>query len=147
MRVAALVLLLFIPSFVQARSIDSVETTTTRHDIFAIREALRYYFTEYGYYPPPDIVLILKILQGNDVQGFNWRKIVFWEARPDRTRYWFWLHKGNIGEHGELMDAWGRPVAFQVDPNSGAMEMWSRGKDGNWDRVTAIARDLYWTIK
>ena len=146
-RPVLLTLCFFAPLLARANTIESSESVTTKQDIFAIRDALKFYQKEYGYLPPTKLPIVLQILQGQNTQGYNWKKIVFWERREDTKRFWMTMHQGNVSSKGELLDGWGNPLKFDTDPITGVVEMWSQGKDGKWDKATAIERDFHWTLK
>ena len=145
--VAILILCISFPILAFGNTLETREAAMTKNDIFAIRDAFKFYHKEYGYFPPPDLALIVNLLRGQDLRGYNWRKIVFWEPRSTEKWLWITTRQGNIDEQGTLLDGWGRPFHFAFDPQSQEIEMWSLGKEGLWDKSTAQSRDLYWKIK
>lgn len=123
--------------------IQTKETSITNDRIFRMRDAVRYFVTEYGYPPPADPVKLLRILQGEMLDGYNWRKIVFLEIDQPETFLGFTTKRGALNAKGELIDGWGNPLVWDVRPTKGRLAIWSRLEDGKADREEAIRRNCY----
>lgn len=139
--VAALVYLLlppyagFVPGF-SARA-------NTRNDLHQLRDAVKAFSKEYGYPPPADPPKLLKILGGEAVDGYNWRKIPFMAYRGPQKRYGFITSPGAFNGKGELLDGWGGTYVWDTRPPHGKLGVWSRLKFQRADRPTAMKRDFY----
>jgi len=142
-----LVCLLGHPSIAMANTMETSEAAITKNDVFAIRDALKFYFREFGYYPIFSSRDVIKILFGEDVNGANPRQIVFWEPRPARKFLWIITKRGNLDSNGELLDGWGRNVVFTTDASSRSIAAWSMGQDGTWNQKAAEKRGFYWQLK
>ena len=71
---------------------------------------------------------MLRLLQGEEIEGNNWHKIVFWEPRKSITKWILWTSPGDFNSKGELIDAWEQPLLFE-QTKEGLM-IWSKGPKG-----------------
>lgn len=124
----------------KASTWETAEAATTKNDIYALREAIRNFQKEYKIDPPSEVSLLLRLLLGASIGGYNPIKIVFWEPRSVEKSWWN-TSKGGVFD-GPLMDGWGRPFVFEWDPRTGRLEVWSRLKDGTADKASAQRHEL-----
>jgi hypothetical protein len=127
-------IVLTIPHLALARVQDSAEKMRTINTLIALRMALRYYHEEYGSLPKGDSSAILAALTATSIDAQNPRRIVFFEFRPPRTRYYFWtVDRGDRHASGNAMDGWGRPLVWIIDPAGAEITVKSLGKNGKDD--------------
>jgi hypothetical protein len=124
-----------------ANTFEPAESAMTRDVIFRLRDAIRNFEKEYGYFPPLDHSKTLRLLQGDALDGYNWRKIVFWEARQPKRFLGFITKSGDFNDSGELIDGWQNPFQFEIDKSG--FEIWSTGSSGKDDKTTAIRKDRF----
>ncbi len=115
----------------------------TKNDLLHLREAADAFAKEYGYPPPADPAKLLKILGGESVDGYNWRKISFMTFRDPEKRYGFISSPGAFNARGEWLDGWGAPYEWDTNPPEGKLAVWSRLKFERADKETAIKRKFY----
>jgi type II secretory pathway pseudopilin PulG len=113
---------------------DSAEKSRTMATLANLRMALEYYVREYGMLPTGGSQALLSALTGTSTDGQNPRKIVFFEFRPPRTRWYFWtVDPGDRDSTGALMDGWGRPFVWIIEPTGTRITVKSLGKNGQDD--------------
>jgi hypothetical protein len=139
----AILVFLGVCAFIPAgRGADHSRTAVTKFDISILKTAVTAYHTEYDSYPPHDPVKLARVLQGDSFDGFNPKKIVFWESRqPEST----WMHStaGSLNAQGQFTDAWGEPYVFEFDPATGRLEAWSRWINQKSNKAAAIEGEYY----
>lgn len=104
----------------------------TRAFLFALTSASNAYLTEYGTPPPVDPAKFMAVMGGKTVDGFNPRKIVFFEMEPK-----------NFNAAGELIDARGAPFVWEIDSPEGKLAIWSRGEKQKLTRKKAMEKEYF----
>lgn len=123
-----------------------VARANTRNDLLQLREAVRAFTREYGYQPPADPARLLKILGGEPVDGYNWRKIAFMTFRKPEKGHGLIEAPGSFNASGEWMDGWGSPYMWETQPPEGKLAVWSRLRFERADRETAMKRNFYQVV-
>ena len=69
-------------------------TAKTQQEVVSMATALRGYWIEYREFPRGDTINVLKVLQGQTIDGQNPRKIIFIQ-----------IHQRDLDKNGLLLDA------------------------------------------
>ncbi len=122
------------PTFAFASVRYPVEKTRTINTLNGLRMALQYFYKEYGSVPKGDSSAILAALIGTGSNDQNPRKIAFFEFHPPRKRYYFWtVDPGDRHTSGQVMDGWGRPIVWIINPEGTRITLKSLGSNGRDD--------------
>lgn len=71
-----------------------VQRERIENEMIQFQMALRYYFADYGRFPQADIADTIKILNGENINGQNPKKIVFIEYQPAKKFLWWTKERG-----------------------------------------------------
>lgn len=125
------------------RSMDASRVPVLLNDLTQLKTAVNAYRAEYGINPPADPKQLLRILQGENVNGLNSRGIVFADlSRITLHNSWFYTSYGLLNGAGELIDVWGRPYIWEsANPNQ--LTVWTQGRTGKMTREEAKAKGWY----
>jgi hypothetical protein len=117
---------------------ETAEKAFTKNTASTVAFAIKAYGTEYGELPPREPKVLLRVLQGEDIDDANPRKIVFWEAQLESRRFWWRERWGNVNDVGQLIDAWGTPFRWIIDGDSWSLHSAGENRkfeDGKGDDI------------
>ena len=102
----------------------------TRIQMKGLDLAIRQYWARYQRLPEGSPSEIVSILAAGNKDLQNPDRIVFMLLRQPEYRFGRLVKQGDVDEHGNYIDGWGRPMDIQVDPINRRMWIRSYGPDG-----------------
>jgi hypothetical protein len=112
------------------------EVTCTQDTLLRLRQALHHYHVEYSKLPTGTPSTVIAALTGDNSNGLNPLKIVFFEFRAGRARSRFWRDDAvpaDRGPDGIPIDWWGRHIVLSIDPTGRQATLRSLGRNGRDD--------------
>ncbi len=140
--IAAGATLIWLAPVAAGKTFEPRESAITQNKMSQLQTALRNYITEYGRFPHADLKSMFAILGGEDRDGKNPKRIVFYEYRQSKT-FLFWTRDpGDFDEQGRFLDGWQRPFQFGIGAGGFPIRMRSLGKNGRDDDGLRDDREL-----
>lgn len=106
----------------------------TRIQMKGLELALRAYWAHYQRLPEGGMSNILAALSAADGGKQNVDRIIFMSLRYPEYRFGQIVDPGDVDEHGNYLDGWGRPFALEVDSETKSIRLRSPGPNGQDER-------------
>lgn len=106
----------------------------TRIQMKGLELALRAYWAHYQRLPEGGISNILAALSAADGGKQNVDRIIFMSLRHPEYRFGQIVGPGDVDEHWNYLDGWGRPFLLEVDSETKSIRLRSPGPNGKDER-------------
>ena len=120
--------------------VTPLEVTRTQDTFHRLGQAFVRYYAEYSNLPAGPFSAVMGALCGDNSNGLNPLKIVFFDFRAGRARSRFWRDDAILSDQGSdgiPLDGWGRRIILSVDSGTGRITLKSLGRNGRDDQGQA----------